>query len=313
MNSGNKSAKRLGFRGITAMAMGALVAACNGADAAGSEPAARTDEELSEPSTHVLGMLGSAIDPAVAAELGSFRPGHGALARVAMACDAQPKMETTDLCGHPVIRDAHFSWTGCTVPLHDGAHGVARTTSGTLDLTTDVEGACHSGAPPILVHEHSFRVEREMGGGIGLLTRGTATARRTHAASHASSTVEVKLDVTREVKRGEHVMGSGSVVGTMRATIDRASHAHTVNGTANLRLPHAHHGATEGTIELVDVVHPSPDSCPWPLSGTIVHTIGEKTHALQLGPTCGEATVEGKRIDLTAVSHHAMGRHQGHH
>jgi hypothetical protein len=29
--------------------------------------------------------------------------------------------------------------------------------------------------------------------------------------------------------------------------------------------------------------------------------------------TCGEGTVDGKRIDLTAVSHHAMGRHHGHH
>ncbi|HVE86899.1 MAG TPA: hypothetical protein VND93_28785 [Myxococcales bacterium] len=230
-------------------------------------------------------------------------------------CDASPDISSVTVCDKQFPSGIHLDWTACKLQLPPPPDGQApaTTTSGafpfrppppdvtsagnvdvSLSVTLDPSTTCGDGAKFQLQESTTFQVQRSGSDGRSMSASGTSTSTAELGAS-GPETKTTQLDVTRGFSDGSGEERSVHLAGSLTVAFDRSSGAlvRTINGDLQATFS----DENTSTVQLVDLVRPSPDVCRWPTSGSVIRTDADGTvHTLVYGPACGQATLDGQPI-----------------
>lgn len=144
-------------------------------------------------------------------------------------------------------------------------------------------------------------------------TDGVTTSGHVIIAAHLEGSCEdgdavlvrdVEIERTIETPRGTM---EAALTGTLSAMPGDGQV--TLDGALALVLDHPYRGTLEHDLSLEAVVR-TPD-CAWPVAGAVVRTLGDQEMVLELGPECGEATLNGEALDLDAEAARGRGGRPG--
>lgn len=237
--------------------------------------------------------------------LGPGGPVTGDRLPAALACDDSPEVIAASVCGHDLVREAHFAWTDCRID-HPGDRPDPKV-SGSLDLTRDAVADADCGAVTI-TDAATFAVTLELGADRRAEMTGSLDAVSTRELAADTFTRDVELAATRTMYLGDDAAHSVDLHGSLRitATLGDDGPVRTVDGTLNL-LRGDDDDTT--TIALRGVVHNPQSDCAWPTAGELVRSTPEgDAVTLSFGPTCGAANLDGEPVDLSTAER-GPGRH----
>lgn len=202
----------------------------------------------------------------------------------AMYCDATPDYTYVNLCGTQVASSASVAWSGCAA----GPDGNVQT-SGTLDMTLDVQATCGAVTEVTFTRQLDFDVvfasDREKN-----TFAGAVTVAGTQPLFTPSWTREMTFYMTSITD------GQGAKPKKLDGSLSVA-----FTGGKDVTPSETWDGAFEthaGALKFEGVTRADPKSCKWPTAGQIVRTTDGQTHTLAFSATCGEATLDGKTINL---------------
>lgn len=220
----------------------------------------------------------------------------------ALACDASPTIIEGSVCGHEGPVEAHFSWTDCAIEAPEG-RGPNGPVSGHLDVTRAAEDGCGA-----VAGSAALTVERTLPNGYRMTLEATVDSVSLHDGMDdaASFTRTASLSVQRTLRDGATVLRSMSLSGELTIDVSREGDApsRTMNGALT-----ASFGEGQAAMTLHDVVRVAPETCFWPIQGTMTRAAGGATHTLVFGPSCGEGTLDGEVVDLASLAAQGRGRH----
>lgn len=239
--------------------------------------------------------------------LGPDGPVAGDRLPLGLACDASPEVIIASVCERDLVHEAHFAWTDCVV--EQPGDRPDPTSSGSLDLSRDVVAEAGCGAVTI-TDAATFAVNLEFGDDRRAEMTGTLDAVSTRDLAADTFTRSVALTASRTMFIGDDAARSIDLAGTLDITItagdDDEGPVRTVDGALSMTRADDEGAA----IALHGVVHRPRSDCAWPTAGELVRSTPEgDSVTLVFGPACGEASLDGEPIDLTAAERGPGGRH----
>ena len=230
--------------------------------------------------------------------LGPGGPVTGDRLPAALACDESPEVIAASVCGHELVREAHFAWTDCVID-HPGDRPDP-TVSGSLDLTRDTVADADCGAATI-TDAATFAVTLELGAGHRAEMTGSLDAVSNRDLATATFTRDVELAATRTLYLGDDAAHSIDLHGSLHITVNTSDDGpvRTVDGTLNMLRGDDDDAAA---IVLHGVVHRPQSECAWPTAGELVRSTPEGgSVTLTFGPACGAASLDGEPVDLSTA------------
>lgn len=172
--------------------------------------------------------------------------------------------------------------------------------SGTVDESTTVEplGECGEGVALRLRRQATFDTRSTDAEGRTLAVSGSSSSVSTHTPGAQQGTRTMTLDTTRSLADAQGTVLHGMrLQGTLEVVEERSGQAPTHTSRGTLQVQPA--GGSVETVVVGDLVRVPPHVCPWPLSGSIQRTTAEgAARVLTFGPECGQATLDGRPVQL---------------
>jgi hypothetical protein len=235
-------------------------------------------------------MLGATRPPRIPDGLEGFR------------CDATPTVTETQICGHSYPSTIALDWTTCdahpprgSFDRSAGVMGSSGTVNLTNSITTDPPDSCQQATTVKFARSTTLDITTTASDGTREIagTASTSSTRDTTARSFTNSETydltTTDKDATSAVVKTRRINGTfQTVFADTAGVLDR-----TINGTAAVTVD----GVTQ-TVTITNLLRAAFLGCRWPTSGTIVLTSAGTSHTLELGTTCGAATLDGTAITL---------------
>jgi hypothetical protein len=317
-----------------------VLAACGGVT--GTSASSSSSALSQDTPVAAAGALSEASDTSSALELQGLLDFTRLAERVrepspgALRCDESPEITTATVCGKEVPATAHYEWTSCArkghrgepgrcAPSPDGRRGPSGATgrtneqpssapvegfaesTGTVDIavTATAPETCDDTTQITFDKTATFDITHSAKDGASSSVKGEVKASSVRLASSRRAVSRAStLDITHERKDAAGAVAQSlHLSGTTDMTSDEAATPPTRTLSGALTYEDLKDGATtSGTLEIDGIVRVPPDTCFWPIAGTITKTTATgATQTLEFSATCGTATLDGTEIDLSAL------------
>lgn len=231
-------------------------------------------------------------------------------------CDEQPKVEIQQHCGRKLPAKVVFEWQGCDAlgpPQANGAEGAAPS-SGKVTISTalssDAAEPCAEGATWNIDRIATVAIEHEAADGRRIVMNGHFEMAGMRALGGDTFEGQISIDSTRRIFDADgEVVREMKMSGELTNAYEQRNDILTriVNGIMNVTTPRG----DSGEMVFSEVALPDPETCRWPLAGTVTRTLDDTSHRLVFGPNCGSATLDGEVVDLAKMSKRSRGRRPG--
>lgn len=218
-------------------------------------------------------------------------------------CDAVPDVTFEDVCGMDQIVTAHVAWSGCSLqppPSGDAQQQPPQqeqvVTSGIIDTAVTIdEAVCSPVTTVTFTRTTDFSITKKTSRGEDT-TAGNVGVEGTQALAPGDISRTMALDVTASVAATDGTRKGFALKGDLNIAVKNEPNKPPVTSLDG-KLDRS--GDAPESLTLTGVEQGDPKTCRFPMKGQITRDLpdGQK-HTLVFGPSCGDATLDGKKISL---------------
>jgi hypothetical protein len=218
-------------------------------------------------------------------------------ARRFMACDPDPAITWTSICGNDYASSIELAWEDCTELREDAS------ADGTLAVSKSITAsneACDDTTVLTINQAATGSMTLARDDGATITKSATLEAIGTRSIGSRPSTLRAEIDYSRS---GVSADGEALVAAVISGEVD-VVYAHdaqppteTMNGELHATVD-GKRGTHELSAEVADLVRVPKDVCRFPVSGSLEVRRDDRSRVLVFGPECGAATLDGEAVTL---------------